>query len=441
MTNDGSTYFKLSAGAVDSVMIAYVFGFLIFAETETLFEMHPVTRILRFAAKIAKRSLSNIALILALLLIALVVYINRTPRSYQSVTFPYQLNPRANLLPFDSSFPLNYTVLMDFHIHSTISDGSLSPRQVIEWAKSSGYNVLFASDHQTLNGYTAMSKVLPATSANASMLIFPAIEFTSCRIHMNLLNINQSFPLCGVDTNNNAILDPCPWPTDDLLKYLIRRTHEEGGLVMVNHIPWGNAQFNSRNVSTLQDTPSLPQLLEWGVDVVEVVNQQTLDLAGYQFARKNGMIVATGSDMHTPAPPYSWTIAAPSNFTKQSVWEEIKANRTSFLYDSQGQGLFLPHESLPGFDELDSMWGSLIPFIAAFWWNENGQWSSQGGFCHPTITYVYPKSIVVMVFSIFGITAAFSITILLATLLFDRENIKIIVSKFRNRFPAKESQT
>lgn len=60
------------------------------------------------------------------------------------------------------------------------------------------------------------------------IVVIPGIEYTCCRIHMNLININESVPIGP------------PEPSDEQLQDVIRRVHELGGLVIVNHIPWSN---------------------------------------------------------------------------------------------------------------------------------------------------------------------------------------------------------
>ena len=44
-------------------------------------------------------------------------------------------------------------MLVDFHTHTTASDGELSPRQLIERALSLGVEQLAITDHDTLNGW------------------------------------------------------------------------------------------------------------------------------------------------------------------------------------------------------------------------------------------------------------------------------------------------
>ena len=49
---------------------------------------------------------------------------------------------------------------------------------------------------------------------------------------MNFININESISVGP------------PEPTDEQLQQVIKRVHELGGLVIVNHIPWSNTTGN-----------------------------------------------------------------------------------------------------------------------------------------------------------------------------------------------------
>jgi hypothetical protein len=182
---------------------------------------------------------------------------------------------------------------------------------------------------------------------------------------------------------------------------------------MVNHLPWSHARFRNRNVSTLQNHPSLAQLKQWGVDIVEVVNVDTFDLKGYQFAKQNGLGVATGSDMHQPSPPYAWTVASPANFTRQAIWTEIVNQRVGIMYDAEGLGQFMPDVSQGTYFEVEASWIVLSSFFKTFVTSQSGQWDSQGGFCHPPVVYAHPLSLFVYIIYSIGISAVMVVLVLL----------------------------
>ena len=59
---------------------------------------------------------------------------------------------------------------------------------------------------------------------------------------MNLVGINETIDF--------AIKK---WPTDDELRQTIARTHELGGLAIINHIPWSNTTGMCHTARTLRE--------------------------------------------------------------------------------------------------------------------------------------------------------------------------------------------
>ncbi|KAF8950394.1 hypothetical protein BGZ46_004567, partial [Entomortierella lignicola] len=128
----------------------------------------------------------------------------------------------------NTSFGDNYDVLLDGHSHTTYSDGRMSPESLLNWHIANGYNALIVSDHNTVEGGLAAQKIA-LEKFSGQITVIPAMELSCCRLHMNLIGINE--------TIDYAITK---WPTDDQLRATIARTHELGGLAIINHIPWSN---------------------------------------------------------------------------------------------------------------------------------------------------------------------------------------------------------
>ena len=307
----------------------------------------------------------------------------RQTRSFDQVSYVFNgFNASLELDPIDDRVPV-YNVRLDAHSHTTKSDGRLEPSQLVDWGISSGYNVMIITDHQTVSGgLAAREYVQNSNDRSEKMLIIPGMEHTSCRIHMNLIGIEENIPLCGESKSGT-----CSWPTDLEIQQVIDMTHAAGGIVMVNHIPWSSTLQSYRNVSRLQRHPSIEELLAWGVDAVEVVNHDTFDLPSYQFARKNNMTILSGSDTHFPGPNYAWTILNVPDINQVAVMEELKQGRTSVLFDARGT--FFPENLIP--DETPT---SQAYDIWTFWANEiqyllflhvPGLPSFQGESCHARI--------------------------------------------------------
>ena len=68
-------------------------------------------------------------------------------------------------------------VLVDFHTHTTASDGALSPEEILQRARDAGVSALAITDHDTVAGYRAAAEVV---ADYAPLCLVPGVEF-SCR--------------------------------------------------------------------------------------------------------------------------------------------------------------------------------------------------------------------------------------------------------------------
>lgn len=64
---------------------------------------------------------------------------------------------------------------IDLHIHTTASDGLLTPLQVIEFAKETGLSAIAITDHDTINGYLAAKK----KAEELDIELIPAVELST----------------------------------------------------------------------------------------------------------------------------------------------------------------------------------------------------------------------------------------------------------------------
>jgi predicted metal-dependent phosphoesterase TrpH len=93
---------------------------------------------------------------------------------------------------------------IDFHCHTTASDGSLTPKELLELAAERKIDMLSITDHDTLEAYQDIS------SANNSIKIIPGIELSSQwnrrGVHIVGLNVSLSSEpiLEGVKRQSNA---------------------------------------------------------------------------------------------------------------------------------------------------------------------------------------------------------------------------------------------
>src|SRR5215510_42094 len=65
--------------------------------------------------------------------------------------------------------------LGDFHTHSTLSDGRLSPAELVDLAASRGVRVMALTDHDTLAG---LGEARAAAAQHPGFLLVPGVEIS-----------------------------------------------------------------------------------------------------------------------------------------------------------------------------------------------------------------------------------------------------------------------
>lgn len=206
------------------------------------------------------------------------------------------------------------SLITEFHTHTNYSDGTMTPAQVVDWAIAYGFHILFVTDHNTVEGGIA-AREYALTHRPGEILVVPGIEYSCCRIHMNLVAMDLNTTTNSTTGEPQYLQDMAElvpteaFPTDTQLQAAINKTHALNGLVFVNHFPWSLSSEDSRQVPTLQRHPSIPQLLAWDVDGFESVNAGVLDLPTIRASEEHGMPYLTATDLHWPqVAPNAWTV-------------------------------------------------------------------------------------------------------------------------------------
>ncbi|MFO8018288.1 MAG: CehA/McbA family metallohydrolase [Promethearchaeia archaeon] len=218
-----------------------------------------------------------------------------------------------------------YNVILDQHSHTLYSDGYLTVKQNIEWHISMGYNTIIFTDHNTLENKEDINEL---QNEYENLVLIQGMEWTTDRIHMNFLGISE----WGSEIPSN--------PTNDEIKKAIKEVHDQNGVVTCNHIPW------SINQAQMDDHPSREQLLEWGVDYIEIVNDDSAPANHYDeesevFCEENDIGMITGSDMHRPDDMQSggihgWTILNATEFSEEAIMTELREKNSQILYSDAG---------------------------------------------------------------------------------------------------------
>ncbi len=241
----------------------------------------------------------------------------------------------------DFSFKPNYNesrwnVLLDGHSHTKYSDGHLTPRQNILWHVSLGFNAMVLTDHNTFDGINEIRQIA-REEYNDTIKVLVGMEWTTDKCHLNVI-----VPPDTTEEDWETLLtskSSTYTPSDAEIQNLISLTHSIGGLVVVNHYLWSQ--------SFCRDQPSRQQFYDWGVDYIEVINENEFDNESYYFCLDNNVGIITGSDMHHAEPVYAWTTLNVSEFSEQAIFDELKAKRTDFIFTGIASPYDVDHKINP----------------------------------------------------------------------------------------------
>ncbi|MFX0081056.1 MAG: CehA/McbA family metallohydrolase [Candidatus Hodarchaeota archaeon] len=218
-----------------------------------------------------------------------------------------------------------HNVVFDQHSHTIHSDGVLTIKQNVEWHIAMGYNALAITDHNNMHHLKEIDKVREEYYERG-IIILSGIEITTNRIHLNLLGVSNWTNKISYRTSDKLIIEA------------INKAHDEEAIVVCDHIPWSLYEFKMKH------HPSRETLLEWGIDYIEIINddskpENVYDYESYDFCIKHnnkiGMI--TGTDMHRPdglvsGGVHGWTLLNINEFTEEGLLEELRKKQTNVIY-------------------------------------------------------------------------------------------------------------
>ena len=246
-----------------------------------------------------------------------------------SIYFLIQLNFRFNdqyddeAVIYDEGRPSwvpQDAFVLDFHCHSSYSDGYLTPAQLVQWHISNGYDGMVISDHNTMEGFAEAKEY--AESLSTPFLVIPGVEFTSLRVHLNLIG--------------NQTLMPVPkllWTTKKTIKRAIEHAKKEDAMVQFNHRDWYPHPWYL----------SKEWYYERGIDGYEVYNGfDFVDLEALDFIEahkhERPLFASAGTDVHDPATHLRmYTEVLTEDRTTAGVIEALKEGRTRVYYDAASE--------------------------------------------------------------------------------------------------------
>jgi predicted metal-dependent phosphoesterase TrpH len=247
----------------------------------------------------------------------------------------YSANTWSWRFPVKEITKIQFNVLIDQHAHTTITGGNLSLRQSIRWHIANGFNAMVMTEHNRFNSEELIDEV--QKEFEGQFILIQGMEWTTDRIHINFLDLKHWD-------------EPIPQnPSDEEIQHAIQIAHDQSALVTVNH------PTSQREKAA--DFPTFDQLLEWGVDYIEVQGQNIYEEDAVKFCQRSGLGMITGTDIHFPIPVNGWTALNVKEFTRDAILEELHARNTQIFYDKIGS----PDYTIRDIPQNARKW---IPFIA-----------------------------------------------------------------------------
>jgi histidinol phosphatase-like PHP family hydrolase len=218
-----------------------------------------------------------------------------------------------------------FNVVFDHHSHTKFSDGVLTIKQNVEWHIAMGFNAIAITDHNNMHHLKEIDKVREEY-AKKGVLILSGIEWTTNKIHLNLLGLSNWDDKISYRTTNNKIIET------------VNKAHDQGAIAVCDHIPWSINEFK------MKEHPSRENLLDWGFDYIEIINddskpENVYDHESYDFCtkHKNKIGMISGTDMHKPdglagGGVHGWTLMNIKEFTEEALMEELRKKNTNIIY-------------------------------------------------------------------------------------------------------------
>ena len=178
-------------------------------------------------------------------------------------------------------------VLLDFHVHTFMSDGWLSPQHRVDWYIAHGIQGAAFSDHDNLRGAEIARRYVK--EKDLEFTVFYSEEWTDHEngIHMNIFGLEETI----VPLESEAEGGAPAMNAEDTIEYV----KKEGGYVVVNHY-----NYNENPEGGFGTPYSLEDLMEWGVDGFEIINGgHPKHYKIREFCLNNSLACIAGSDIHT----------------------------------------------------------------------------------------------------------------------------------------------
>ncbi|WP_407682329.1 PHP domain-containing protein [Pseudocalidococcus azoricus] len=187
--------------------------------------------------------------------------------------------------------------LYNFHLHTTASDGQLSPETLVDQALDVGLIDFAITDHHSVEGYFAAQAWLSQLDFPCKPRLWPGIEITATlldvEVHILGYGFNPHHPGLAPYLQGTA-----PTGTAATAQRVIQQLHQAGAITVLAH----PARYKR------PATELIPAAAKLGIAGVETYyaygnprpwtpTSETMDLVG-GFAQRFGLLETCGTDTH-----------------------------------------------------------------------------------------------------------------------------------------------
>lgn len=194
---------------------------------------------------------------------------------------------------------MDKTVVVDFHCHSSFSDGALSPERLAAKLAEAGVEYASLTDHDSLEGQALFAQVLSRRGIGCISGVEITADFSARDLHILGYGIDIDHAelrevLRELAARRNAVSPvPIPRPALPALE-AISLIHRAGGIAVLAH-PFA-LEPNSEKLAEI-----VRELREAGLDGIEALSNTVLvkeSEGARALAERFGLLVTAGSDVH-----------------------------------------------------------------------------------------------------------------------------------------------
>lgn len=229
----------------------------------------------------------------------------------------------------------------NIHCHTILSDGELTPIEVVQAYQGKGYAFLGISDHERYFDSTEFD--------SENFLVYPAIEYAveepkdgqkGHHMHGILGTEEHASAAYSRRLRHLEVLEKIQWRSANTVQQAVDFLHNAGNLVIYNHPIWSRLELNDLiNVSGLFAI----EIFNWNCDVWDATGSATA-LWDQMLRRGKRVYGVATDDNHNNAPfdsPHcdsfgGWIVVAAERLSRDSIAQSL---RQGSFYASTGPAI------------------------------------------------------------------------------------------------------